>query len=538
MAKFCTSCGTPHDEDALFCKKCGANLSAPVSTTPQQTEKIAPEQPIYTAPVCDTSVSTPEAADAPAKKPKKKLLLAAVALVLAAAIALTTVFVVLPIFRKGDGKGYTVAGKDYITFTSPDTRYYISGVDYLDTNLDDQSMSLSTWGLNEELKFSIKHGFVSLDDCAYSIVDYDSDAYIGKITYVDPSETDRETREKISEYDLDATSVPVVEEWLSYDDINRSYDDNFTSAILRFSNEWQYADGYIYFYISVPQEQFGSGYFVETDFKFGRINIEDKSIEFIGEDINVCDYVVYDDWVYFCDNGWMRDNVPYNANYAGLYKMRTDGSEVTKLLGFNPKNPDEYEQHGFTPFSELSVYDGKLYFIDNSDPWFGALKRMDLDGDDVEQVAENTTYEYTFDANSNTLYYITGAAYYNNRIKEKEIYRVDLDNFEEDLFAGYARNADRIQMACVDSKLYFASPDCGFFVYASGNYYGTKEIPSFRGVYYDLEEEKATAAYCWHDVSYVEKEFLGETITETVAEDPHFYWEEYDPSTGLFTFYD
>lgn len=71
MAKFCTSCGTPHDEAALFCKKCGANLSAPVSTTPQQTEKIAPEQPIYTAPVCDIPDSAPEVADAPAKNQRK-----------------------------------------------------------------------------------------------------------------------------------------------------------------------------------------------------------------------------------------------------------------------------------------------------------------------------------------------------------------------------------------------------------------------------------------------------------------------------------
>lgn len=536
MAKFCTSCGTPHDEAALFCKKCGTSLSAPVSTTPQQTEKIAPEQPIYTAPVCDIPDSAPEAADAPAKKPKKKLLLAAVALVLAAALALTTVFVVLPIFRKGDGKGYTVAGKDYITFTSPDTRYYISGVDSLDTNLDDQSMSLSTWGLNKGFQFS-DHGFVSLDDCAYSIVDYDSDAYIGKITYEDPSETDRETREKISEYDLDATSVPVVEEWLSYDEISRILDDTYASAILYSSCEWQYVDGYIYFYIFLPQEWFAK--FKEVAYSLGRIDIDDKSIEFIGEDINVCDYVVYNDWVYFSDNGWDCEIQFYNTRDAGLYKMRTDGSEVTKLLDFDCENHEEYQDRGYAPFSELSVYDDQLYFIDNGDPRFGTLKRMDLDGDDVEQVAENTTYEYTFDANSDTLYYITGAAYTNNEIREKEIYRVDLDDFEEDLFAGYARNADRIQMACVDSKLYFASPDYGFYVYGSENHYGSKDDPSFRGIYYDLEEEKATAAYCWHNVTtFTEYSSNGYIVTRTVAEDPHFYWEEYDPSTGLFTFYD
>lgn len=535
MAKFCTSCGTPHDEAALFCKKCGANLSAPVSTTPQQTEKIAPEQPIYTAPVCDIPDSAPEVADAPAKKPKKKLLLAAVALVLAAAIALTTVFVVLPIFRKGDGKGYTVAGKDYITFTSPDTRYYISGVDGLDTNLDDQSMSLSTWGLYEELMVS-RSSFVSLDDCAYCFGDrYSGDTYIGKITYEDPSETDRETREKIIENNLDATSVPVVEEWLSYDEVNRSYDDKFTSAILHFSNEWQYVDGYIYFYISLPREQFD--YLVETAYKFGRINIEDKSIEIIGNNINVCDYVVYDEWVYFSDNGWDLDSMSYNTRDAGLYKMRTDGSEVTKLLGFNPKNPDEYLHDGYAPFSELSVYDDQLYFIDNSDPWFGALKRMDLDGNDVEQVAENTTYEYTFDANSDTLYYVTGAAYLNNQTDVKEIYRVDLDNFEEDLFANYALKQDRIQIACADGKLYFASINQLFGIYAKGNVYGSKDDPSFCGIYYDLEEEKATAAYRWHDIYYVEKEFLDKTIKETVIENPHYYWEEYDPSTGPFTFY-
>lgn len=453
---------------------------------------------------------------------------------LAAAIALTTVFVVLPIFRKGDGKGYTVAGKDYIVFNSPDSQYYLSGIDCLDLNASNQSMSLANWGIYDSLH-SAPRGFVSLGDCAYTITDRNTDnPYISKITYESPSAANSDTQDLIAENHLKAKTIPIVTKWLSAEDIS-SVDATRATAIMRCSYEWQYSNGYIYFYISRVNEL--SNACGNTFYKFGRICVADKTVEFYDYSINVCDYVVYDDWVYFCDNGWMRDNVPHNANYAGLYKMRTDGSEVTKLLDFNPKNPDEYEQHGFTPFSELSVYDGKLYFIDNSDPWFGTLKRMDLDGGDVEQVAENTTYEYTFDANSDTLYYVTGAAYLNNQTDVKEIYRVDLDNFEEDLFANYALKQDRIQIACADGKLYFASINQLFGIYAKGNVYGSKDDPSFCGIYYDLEEEKATAAYRWHDIYYVEKEFLDKTIKETVIENPHYYWEEYDPSTGPFTFY-
>ena len=42
MAKFCTQCGTPAKDDAVFCETCGARMTAPAVVPMQRTAQTAP----------------------------------------------------------------------------------------------------------------------------------------------------------------------------------------------------------------------------------------------------------------------------------------------------------------------------------------------------------------------------------------------------------------------------------------------------------------------------------------------------------------
>ncbi len=535
MAKFCGKCGTQLRDTATFCDSCGAkcaviNAPAPQTDTTLISTQVAPT-PQNTPTVQESDNNTP--APPSKKKSKKGLIVAIIAAVLVVAITLTTIFVVLPMFKKGisgDDPGYTVAGKDFITFKSPDTRYYISGLDYLDINRTDISMSLKALGADIGIRNLSR--FVSLGDCAYTIAENNnenkSNYAVYKVTYADPSELDYYDYAE----DLGLDSVPIIEKWLTTNNIG-NMDELHASAIMFCSYEWQYSDGYIYFYIYPSKEVFEK--YSATAYKFGRINTETKGVEYIAEDIAVSDYVVYDGWVYYCDNGRDQqkpDKREYIADRAGLYKMRTDGSERTKLLSFKCENELDYRHEGYSVYSELSVYNGKLYYIDNTDPFNSILHRMNLDGSNIEKISQNVTYEYTFDKNTNKLYYITGSLS-RTATETKDIYEVDLENISEHNFANYSRSGDRIRISCINSVLYFSSPDSHF----GSHDIGTEDNHAFIGIYYNLNSNKATAAYKYGITETTYREFMGQRIENTIIKDFVFYWADYDPSDGLFTFY-
>ena len=82
MAGFCPQCGTPHEEDAKFCQRCGRSLSG---TEPQSfTEKSGPAPAAPSAPSPPTPPSTEQGS-------RRALIAAGVILIVAVVVAVVLV---------------------------------------------------------------------------------------------------------------------------------------------------------------------------------------------------------------------------------------------------------------------------------------------------------------------------------------------------------------------------------------------------------------------------------------------------------------
>ena len=469
MANFCGKCGYALDPATGTCPNCNP---APVA---EAKSKNKPDKP----------------------KSKKKILIPIIAAVLVLALLAGGAVFLLP--KILGSKDFITTNRDGLYFANKHGEYYMSAKGLIST---ENSEVLSPYGYASYSKRCIV-----VDNVAYLVMG--DDTRICSVTLDDKLKNNEEL------------------EWEPWLDFNDCSEEEFLA--LRCSWDWQYYDGYIYFYVTNLREY--SAIMTDTLYQLMRINIDTKEIEVVNDNISVSSYVIYKDWIYYYDNGYDRSanyDSAFRGSKAGLYRIKLDGSNKEKLLTHPDHNEEYFSQVSSSEqaYSRLGVYDDKLYYIDNTDVWDSRLYRMDLDGDNVERISNKATYEYTIDTDTGKLYYVTGSF---NRTNDevKHIYEVSLKNLDNEKIAEYAMGGDRFLITAKGGIVSLHSIDQLFGQHS--NYWGTEDNPCISGLLIDTKDKKITALYNYSTYRIERIDAGRGTIIENqVLDKTYYYWDEYD----------
>ena len=405
-------------------------------------------------------------------------------------------------------RGYSVAGQDCYVFSTSYGTFCGTYAGIINCDVAEEQTPLT---IDDE-------NIVLTDACAYNnnvlYMLESSDLNICKITI-----TGQNTCEK--------------EVWISYDELVKSpYIGNKTSVLCM--QNWQYADGYIYFNIQSGQENVYDIY--ETDYTLCRINVNTKEISLVSSSIGVNTYVVHDNWIYYGSNGFDR-NTPntdeqgivapletkYNKDYIGLYKMKPDGSENTKLTTFTVSENDDTPYYGQCAAYNLSVYNNYLYF------WYGdydaqSIQRCTLDGASLTTLTDNHGWlglSFIIVPENNTLIY----KFYDS--ESNMVGSVDLNTLET-----------------TETSTELTNPGNNNLFYHSGNIHiirgasqGTKAAPVIYNIKFNVTDKKATAIYGYEVYKTVTNDFMGQTIEQSVFEKIVCFWQDYTATDKLFNLF-
>ncbi len=409
MAKFCKKCGTALSPDIKFCPQCGT-----IITRPSQAEATTP---------INEETSTTSTSKKKTKLPV--ILVTATALLLVLTIILgTATACTLFLFRD---KEFIRAGNDLVF----ENRYgtFCPAGGYL-------------------VNITANNGEGACSDREYNAVSF----------YPDRGVCDKNTifylcmDGDIIKAEIDGETTRSEEFWMTPEDFFDTTEKEFLGIFPGATLNWQYQDGYIYFITSHEMRNY-EGRRDSTSI-LARINTKTKDIELIDENIAPISYVVSGKWIYFSESGYNRDDNDYDLDKAGIYKIRTNGTDKQKLLDLDIAKDAEYPAQYL--YKDLSLYDGKLYFIDNSNPKKHRLCRVNTNGKEVEEISSNSVTTYTIDAESNILYYSKASTaettYYSN------IYSVSLKNNSETKLAELS-HSQNLTMEVLDGKLYMQPTD-------------------------------------------------------------------------------
>lgn len=481
MANFCGICGYALDPATGTCPNCNP---APVAETKS---KNKPDKP----------------------KSKKKILIPIIAAVLVLALLAGGAVFLLP--KILGNKDFITTNRDGLYFANKHGEYYMSAKGLISTEDNDNLapyllLFKNSEGEDSYSKVDLSRRCVVADNTAYAVMGNNTE--ILKVTL---------------DENLNNNSDLQWETWIDFHDCN----EKDTYALLC-SWDWQYYDGYIYFYVSYMHEYATN--MTDTLYQMMRINIDTKEIEVVDDDISVDSYVIDRDWIYFYENGFIRSKdgpMDYDTDKAGIYRMKLDGSKKEKLLDFPDDAPEtEWSNRAAGAYSRLGIYKNKLYYIDNIDVWDSRLYRMDLDGDNVERISNKATYEYTIDTDTGKLYYVTGSF---NRTNDevKHIYEVSLNNLDNEKIAEYAMGGDRFLITAKGGIVSLHSVDQLFGQHS--NYWGTEDNPCISGLLIDTKDEKITALYNYstYRIDRIDSG-RGTVIENQVVDKTYYYWDEYD----------
>ena len=406
MAKFCGKCGSPLNEQGL-CPNCApAPAAPPAETVPEQSY-----QPVVPA----------ENTPAPKKKklPLVPVIIAAAVVVVGALVACAFIFHWFGLGKSEDKKNakdsYVSSQRNIIVKTSYGTFDACTGLnlsnqdgwDYLNNREEAQKMTLA---------FTDESG--KLDSADLMQMAQDGDDFYG----IDGDNYTTLYHCKVLNYQTGEKKVWFSEEQLKNSCIK------LTEASWRLN--YFIADGdYVYANIYPDSEHITLQKDMnERIVKLGR---DGKTIEFVGdESVRALEYVVRDGWIYYVDNGFVYDGgISYDKDRIGLYKIKTDGSEKTRLWGDFTGNAD----NALGNACNLALYKDYLYFLDVSeDSGSSPLCRIKLDGSDFTTLSSKSVLTYTFDTDKDQIYYQTGRYAETKMNNFESIIRVDLNSKTEE----------------------------------------------------------------------------------------------------------
>lgn len=358
------------------------------------------------------------------------------------------------------------------------------------------SSGYTTFLLNEDDSVS---SLKNAEDDSYVGFNTNRSFYDGQTIYAQLADNTSELYKCTLEGDKVETEI-----WVDNGTLNSSVvvaDSSRYSGNMRY---WQLDGEHIYFICIPSKECFMNERNIA--YRLGRISKDGSSIEFIGDEI-ASSYGVIDGWIYYYDNGYTYDENTsngyyYNYDRAGIYRMKTDGSQ--KELLYNDFETDENDTRAdITYCDRINVYGDYIYFIDYSKDGKSRVCRMKTDGSGVEYLSQNGAYSYTVDTENDKLYYSSGV-FGLTQVEPKTIYEVDISNEVETELFKYGR-FNQPEFYVYNDYLYFYCESWGPSYDA--------ENPRESGMRYNLNESKMeslygfvdnsrTSAYYWDEATY------------------------------------
>lgn len=281
-----------------------------------------------------------------------------------------------------------------------------------------------------------------------------------------------------------------------------------------------YADSdYVYFKYDPERETFYETQ--KENYRLGRFKKDGSSIEILDEIAS--DIAIKDGWIYYYDNGYTyNEKATTNKKYsfdlsrAGIYKMKTDGSEKQLLLG-NFKNYDEEKNSKYYLCDGITIYNNYIYFQNFTDEGESKVYRMNLDGSDLKAITKEGSYNYT--VSGDTLYYSTGKRG-ENQTDPRSFIKVSLnDGNEEKLFNVFS---SYLIFTVYDGYIYFNNV---YDYYHSDIEQGSNTKPHCSGQRYNIIENKIENLYGYQLVKITEKDDFGMEEREYIGE-PQYYWKD------------
>ncbi len=180
---------------------------------------------------------------------------------------------------------------------------------------------------------------------------------------------------------------------------------------------WSYVMGKLCYDICDPVDG-GDGYiyaslYLNRNRRLIRFAKDGSSYEVLN-DIILSSFTISDGWLYYYDSGAQNadyyNNTTFDAKRRGIYKMRLDGSEKSKLYGNITLNIDEFNWYDEGDYREAVlkprvVGDYLYYLLANKETRNYHLYRIPTEGGTPELCTPISCYNYTIDASGNTLCY-------------------------------------------------------------------------------------------------------------------------------------
>ncbi len=290
------------------------------------------------------------------------------------------------------------------------------------------------------------------------------------------------------------------------------------------------SDGYIYFmYIPEVLENLSDSFYLFS-YRLGRFAKDGSNIELI-EDIHTCAYSLKDDYIYYYENGFNKDDPEKPLDDTGIYMVKTDGSGRKKLCDIKISSEDlRYET-----ISSMNIIGNDLYFIYQTSEDSSPLYKLPLDGGTPEKVTERSCSFYYIDTPSSVLYYGDGVSWQNTS-DGVTVYSQSLQGGNETKLISHVMNrpcdVQYNYTFCVDGDyLYFGSDGCGVYDYlhVGGKIDESKALYRPVGARYNLKTGKAYHLYAGTEMIY-DKDFLGIETFKSYG-DSYVYWLEDDGKT-------
>ena len=305
--------------------------------------------------------------------------------------------------------------------------------------------------------------------------------------------------------------------------IQYSDEDEYTLSRL-LCNLKDSSDGYVYFMCIPDTVKNLSSYDSLFSYRLGRFAKDGSNIELI-EDIHTCAYSLKDDYIYYYENGFNKDDPEKPLDDTGIYMVKTDGSGRKKLCDIKIPSEDlRYET-----ISTMNIIGNDLYFIYKTSEDSSPLYKLPLGGGTPEKVTEKSCSFYYIDMPSSVLYYEEGVLGQSTP-GGVTVYSQSLQGGDETKLIsnviGRSGDVRYDYTFCVDGDyLYFGNDNASYgYQYVEGKIDESEALHQPIGARYNLKTGKVYNLYAGIEVTY-DTGNSGLT-TSTSYGDSHVYWLE------------
>ena len=150
----------------------------------------------------------------------------------------------------------------------------------------------------------------------------------------------------------------------------------------------------------------------------------------------------------------MDDKVKLDETRIGIYKIKADGSEKTKLVTATAKQYYISKSEPYSCACALTVYNGKLYYLFNSgDDYLPYC--VDLDGSNQELLCSRDACAFAIDGENNMMYFLAS-----DKTSRVLVNKLDLENrqvfeYNKEL----PKNDSEIKISYYSGYLYIVTKD-------------------------------------------------------------------------------